>query len=390
MSDNNNQTCDQATGNTEYDHNDTLNANSTRNNNNIINNATTISNNNRERNSNRRSTQIYNTRDSKFTGANINIPTLKSKAETSVSGAKQNNYVRFKEKLLAYVLQNYKNALDIVPCIRDYADANKMLFQNAPSKQVIRNAMGIVVKRPEAGETEEEEKIRIAFNMENDSVIEGIFQAQLKSFVEREHTLRTNKASLWSLIIGQCSPALVEQLKSETGFKNNEMLYEPVWLLNTIKKVLAGATDTTNTYYALYHTLKDFYKIRQQRDESIEDYYLRFDQSVSVINLTAGQLLFTDTLLTQEQRINSSATTETVLQKFLAMAFLECADSNRFHNLWKSLKTDMAMGNDRYPTSLNSATSSLQKWAKITNRSDSPIVRTTWWFSLPKLEIVQA
>ena len=77
------------------------------------------------------------------------------------------------------------------------------------------------------------------------------------------------------------------------------MLYEPVWLLNTIKKVLAGATDTTNTYYALYHTLKDFYKIRQQRDESIEDYYLRFDQSVSVINLTAGQILFTDTLLAQ-------------------------------------------------------------------------------------------
>ena len=125
MSDNNNQTGDQATGNTEYDHNDTLNANSTRNNNNIINNTTTISNNNRERNSNRRSTQIYNTRDSKFTGANINIPTLKSKAETSVSGAKQNNYVRFKEKLLAYVLQNYKNAVDIVPCIRDYADTEQ-------------------------------------------------------------------------------------------------------------------------------------------------------------------------------------------------------------------------------------------------------------------------
>jgi len=70
---------------------------------------------------------------------------------------KQNNYVRFKEKLLAYVLQNYKNALDIVPCIRDYADANKMLFQNAPSKQVIRNAMGIETKISEVGETEEDE-----------------------------------------------------------------------------------------------------------------------------------------------------------------------------------------------------------------------------------------
>ncbi len=180
-------------------------------------------------------------------------------------------FVIIKEKLLAYRLQNYKNARDIVPCTRDYADANKMIFQNAPSNQVIE------IKIAEVGEIEEEEKIRIAFNVENDSVIEGIFQGRLKSFVERKHILRTNKASLWSLIIGQCSPELVEQLKSEARFKNNEMLCEPVWLLNTIKKVLAGAIDTTNKYNALYHTLKDFYKIRQQRDDSIEDYYLRFD-----------------------------------------------------------------------------------------------------------------
>ena len=150
MSHNNNLSGDQATENTEYDHNETLNVNKIRNNND--------NNDNRGRNSKRRSMRIYNPRDSKFTGANINIPTLKSKAETSVSGAKQNNYVRFKEKLLAYVLQNYKHALDIVPCIRDYADANKMLFQNAPSKQVIRNAMGIETKIAEAGETEEDER----------------------------------------------------------------------------------------------------------------------------------------------------------------------------------------------------------------------------------------
>ena len=56
MSNNNNLTGDQATENTEYDHNETLNVNNTRNNN----------NNNRGRNSNRRSTQIYNPRDSEY------------------------------------------------------------------------------------------------------------------------------------------------------------------------------------------------------------------------------------------------------------------------------------------------------------------------------------
>ena len=44
--------------------------------------------------------------------------------------------------------------------------------------------MGIERKPPEAGETEEE-KIRIAFNMENDSVIEGISRKVLW----RENTL---------------------------------------------------------------------------------------------------------------------------------------------------------------------------------------------------------
>jgi len=78
MSHNNNLSGDQATENTEYDHNETLNVNKIRNNND--------NNDNRGRNSKRRSMRIYNPRDSKFTGANINIPTLKSEAETSVSG----------------------------------------------------------------------------------------------------------------------------------------------------------------------------------------------------------------------------------------------------------------------------------------------------------------
>jgi len=56
-------------------------------------------------------------------------------------------------------------------------------------------------------------------------------------------------AHYWAMLSGTSRAT-----KSEAGFKNSEMLYEPVWLLNTIKRVLAGATGTTNTYYALYHT----------------------------------------------------------------------------------------------------------------------------------------
>jgi len=71
---------------------------------------------------------------------------------------------------------------------------------------------------------------------------------------------------------------------TKAAFKDNKILYEPAWLLNTTKKDFAGATDTTNTYYALYHSLKDFYKICQQRDESIEDYFLRFDHRFHLEN----------------------------------------------------------------------------------------------------------
>ena len=55
------------------------------------------------------------------------------------------------------------------------------------------------------------------------------------------------------------------------------------------------------------------------------------------------------------------------MQKFLAMAFIENADSTRFKDLWRDLKNSLTMKQDHFPTSLAESVHMLTHWKGNTN-----------------------
>ena len=52
---------------------------------------------------------------------------------------------------------------------------------------------------------------------------------------------------------------------------------------DTLQKVTAGVTKTTNSYYSLFHSLKDLYMIRQNEHESVDDYFYRFESAIQLV-----------------------------------------------------------------------------------------------------------
>ena len=90
---------------------------------------------------------------------------------------------------------------------------------------------------------------------------------------------------------------------------------------------------TNNPYYSLFHAIKSFYTIRQKEEENVEDYYRHFETAQELVVLSNGAITKADKLLTIEQRTDQQADETSTLQKFLAIAFIEQADSNRFKNL---------------------------------------------------------
>ena len=112
----------------------------------------------------------------------------------------------------------------------------------------------------------------------------------------------------------------------------------------------AGINKTTNAYYsALFHALKEFYSIRQHKHESVESYFRRFEAAQDLIILSNGTITDLSRLVSTEQKADNTVTDEMVVQKFLAVAFIEQADSTRYQALWRELKNNLTMKEDTYP-----------------------------------------
>ena len=62
-------------------------------------------------------------------------------------------------------------------------------------------------------------------------------------------------------------------------------MYDAVWLLQTLKKVTLGVTHQSNVYHSTFLALKDLYKTRQKSDETVEEYYRRFETAVDLVHL---------------------------------------------------------------------------------------------------------
>mmetsp|Transcript_34589 Transcript_34589/g.42304 ORF Transcript_34589/g.42304 Transcript_34589/m.42304 type:complete len:126 (-) Transcript_34589:662-1039(-) len=69
-------------------------------------------------------------------------------------------------------------------------------------------------------------------------------KAAFNKFNKRKTAASSNMAALWGIIMGQCSVSLQKYLKVEEDYENH--LYDSVWLLETIKKVILGVTHQSN------------------------------------------------------------------------------------------------------------------------------------------------
>ena len=152
MSSNQNSNGDQAT---EGDNTNNTNTNNNRNYNN--------------RNNNRNGPQRRNT--PKFKGEIDTIETLNTKAES-----RGNNFSRFKKDLHQHVIKNFTNSVDITPAVKDYADVNKLLHSDAPSKSTIRDKLGFEGIKPDEDEKSEDKITREAINADLKETVDGIWK----------------------------------------------------------------------------------------------------------------------------------------------------------------------------------------------------------------------
>ena len=232
-----------------------------------------------------------------FKGANEDIATLCTKAERR----QKDQYVVFQKSLEQHVTTNFTNPGDILPAVQNLIDPMTELMKDLPRKETVHNYLyGSDTSPPitqpptpvpdniTSGEGGDNSQVSpdIKIKSEGDSIdkeleesLNSLYKEEIKMFASRKNMLRQNQIKLWGVVWGQCSPALQTEVKGDDGFVTALGKYNIVWLLTRLKLTAAGIDRSVSPYMALVNSITFFHTLRQQRDESIENYRRRFESA---------------------------------------------------------------------------------------------------------------
>jgi hypothetical protein len=239
----------------------------------------------RSNNSNSNSNSNDRNRGTKFAGTIENIETLSTKAERKG----KENFASFNKSLHQHVITTFKNPQDIAVAVTEFEDPMKKLNNLVPTLAKVMEDLGYELENSISGESQDETTAREDRNADKKEIANDLKKAEIRIFAERRKMVKGNLTSLWGVILGQCTPSLKEEVRAMEGYEDRAAAYDSIWFLQTLQKVTAGVTNTSNSYYSLFHSLKDLYMIRQKEHESVDDYFRRFESAIELVRRTRGR-----------------------------------------------------------------------------------------------------
>ena len=175
----------------------------------------------------------------------------------AVIGSKSENRTKdsmtlFQEKIASYVMREYKEGRDIVPLIKKIEDVDTTKWKpTTPTAPTGKKEVPAV----------EMLEYKLLYN----------------KYLSRKNQLTDNQGSLYSLIKGQCKPALIAELKGLDDFEDKDADFDALWLLMQVILIVSSVEQQTqNTYDLTFTLIRNLVNLRQQEHQSTEAYMDRF------------------------------------------------------------------------------------------------------------------
>ena len=116
-----------------------------------------------------------------------------------------------------------------------------------------------------------------------------------KEYKVRTARLRKNSENLFSIILGQCTPAMRAKLESRDGWKKMKEDYNTIDLLKAIRDITYKFKGHKNAYLSLHMAQHDVFLMKQGKIESVTDYRKRYDAVTGVLEGVGGVALWGST-----------------------------------------------------------------------------------------------
>ena len=154
-----------------------------------------------------------------------------------------------------------------------------------------------------------------------------------------------DKGKTFIIVLAQCSTLMKHKIEGTDTHEKMEDTDDVVGLLTLIQNLSHGNTTTQNSFWVTAKHYKKVGTIRQNRNESLPNYYKRWMTMVDVLEGHFGPMI--PTKLTTSGIDDSQAQ-----ERFKACLFLHSVDLKQCGSAIEKLNNQCLTGQDNYPTSV--------------------------------------
>ena len=241
-------------------------------------------------------------------------------------------FVKIWEALGAYVSKTLNNTEDLYSLFDDEEMTEPVLEEPAP--------------------------LEVGYN----EVDKAIWDQDIKEFSRRRSGFRNNLAAVQAIILGQCSEAMKDKLKSYPNFKEQTKKVNCCWLLQQIRRITLQFDEKKNAYISIMNAQRSFLSFTQFPGQTLESFRASLRGWAVTLTQQGGSIAANFTLVPAKitEAEDSPLRTDEERKKMaydktFAIALVTGADPTKFGTLIAHLSNQYAMGKDEYPTDETSA-----------------------------------
>ena len=262
---------------------------------------------------------------------------------TPQSNGKVNNasYATVKETIVQYVQKNYKGGHDIAKSLKDLKVID---LQSEEPTRTMSTETDAAAKASEQN----------GFDIK--------YQEELRMYLDRKKTLNEGLNKAYALIFtNYCTRPMQARIEEHPDFAS-KIDDNPIALLEAIKTLMHAPVRAQYPLVAMTDALAGLLNIRQKEDEPLLEYVKRFKQQRDIVKSQLGTDLldkFTETLESYKDATTATDKAEIKAQafeKWLAYLLIRGSDPSKYGSLLRGFVSQYSLGNDQYPTTLETAT----------------------------------
>ena len=189
-----------------------------------------------------------------------------------------------------------------------------------------------------------------------------LWKIEIREYKTKVQEFNNFRAGLYSLVLGQCSEALEDRLRSHHSYPGADQ--DGIALLSIIKTLLHTFEERQKLADSLAEVKEKFYSFRQGRHMSLQRYHELFLAQVEVLRevgvSVADSALIESVASSNGRRVPNKKDQADAQEQALAIKFIR-GTNQQYSSYLTHLRNSFLDGNDNYPVTLHAAYNILQR-----------------------------